>query len=137
METNRNVTLIIFPDAVPELFISTLKRYPERSNVALCVPEWTMEHTLDQEGFHQIFVFSFQDGMQYTDWISKAITKVIIYETSFIGCCMAIDMVRSCYTLPVVVLKSDSRYLSRIYKDLGADFVIHNKNGNIQYLLTS
>lgn len=137
MDANNGDILIMFPDYVPDTVISKLNVSVEKGSILLCVPNWSEAEKLKGENFKQIYVMPNLSKQKSPELFQGPLSKVIIVETSFIGCCNAIEWIRSCFDLPVFVIKSNSHYLSRIYKDLGANYIIHNQTGNLSFLLSS
>ncbi|EIT85590.1 hypothetical protein A374_10153 [Fictibacillus macauensis ZFHKF-1] len=136
MDVNSGDILIMFPDEVSEHIVSKLTSL-EKQSIMLCVPSWSEAEKLEKENYKQIYVMPTLRNTKVPEVFHRPLSKVIIVETSFVGCCNAIEWIRAFYDLPVFVIKSDTHYLSRIYKDLGATYIIHNKTGNLSFLLSS
>ncbi|MDR7071736.1 hypothetical protein [Fictibacillus barbaricus] len=129
--------LIMFPDKVSEAFITKLKMCDYYTSIVSCVPNSYEANRLLNAGFHSVYVMNYSDKRKLIEMVGPFIQKIIIVESGFLECCQTIELIRSVYTIPVYVIKTDTLYITRVYKELGADYVIHNKTGNIQFLLTS
>jgi hypothetical protein len=129
--------LVMFPDTVSEVFISKLRLCDYYKSIVLCVPTRQEAERLLEYGFHNVYVMNYGNKRKLIEMVGPFIQRIIIVESGFIECCQAIELIRSVYDIPVYVIKTDSRYITRVYKELGADYVIYNKSGNIQFLLTS
>jgi hypothetical protein len=129
--------LIMFPDKISDVFISKLRLCDNYKSLALCVPNREEAECLMEAGFQSVYVMNYSDKRKLIEMIGPFVQKIIIVESGFLECCQAIEVIRSVYNIPVYVIKSDTRYIPRVYKELGADYVIYNKTGNIQFLLTS
>jgi hypothetical protein len=137
MKNTSGEVLIMFPDIVSEVFITKLKMCDSYKSFVLCVPTRDDAERLLDKGFQSVYAINYTDRRKLIEMVGPFIQKIIIVETDFIECCRAIELIRSTYSLPVYVIKSDTRYVARVYKDLGADYVIYNKTGNIQFVLSS
>jgi hypothetical protein len=129
--------LIMFPDKVSEAFITKLKMCDYYTSIVLCVPNRDEANRLLNAGFHSVYVMNYSDKRKLIEMVGPFIQKIIIVESGFLECCQTIELIRSVYNLPVYIIKTDTRYVTRVYKELGADYVIFNKTGNIQFLLSS
>jgi hypothetical protein len=129
--------LIMFPDQVSDVFISKLRLCDDYQSLVLCVPNREEADRLSQVGFQHVYVMNYSDKRKFIGMVGPFVQKIIVVESGFVECCQTIELIRSIYNIPVYVIKSDTRYISRVYKELGADYVIYNKTGNIQFLLSS
>ncbi|MED1863112.1 hypothetical protein P4V41_06560 [Fictibacillus nanhaiensis] len=129
--------LIMFPDQVSDVFISKLRLCDEYQSLVLCVPSREEEDRLSQVGFQHVYVMNYRDKRKLIEMVGPFVEKIIVVESGFLECCQTIELIRSIYNIPVYVIKSDTRYITSVYKELGADYVIYNKTGNIQFLLSS
>lgn len=62
------------------------------------------------------------------------IGKVFLFEQSLPLCCRYLQICRRWTSKPIYVI-SDRDKPRSIYKGLGADFLIHSKNGNVTFLI--
>jgi hypothetical protein len=137
MKNQTGNVLIMFPDKVSEAFITKLNMCEYHTSIVLCVPHREEANRLLDAGFHSVYVMNYSDKRKLIEMVGPFIQKIIIVESGFMECCQTIELIRSVYNVPVYVIKTDTRYITRVYKELGADYVVFNKTGNIQFLLSS